>query len=46
MDFLKWLLKFSLMLALLFLGIKAEPAQDKPENEDGQKPSSFYRLIE
>ncbi len=41
MDTLKWLLKASLLIAFMFLGLKAKPKQDKSDEE---KPSNSVIL--
>ena len=37
MDALKWLLKASLILAIMFLGLKTEPNKEKADNENNSK---------
>lgn len=45
MDFLKWLLKVSFMLALMFLGLKSSPANDDSEGDKSQKRSAFIQYL-
>ena len=44
MNALKWLLNASLMIAFMFLGMKAEPQKDDPDNKKESK-SIIVRLI-
>ncbi|MBL4870526.1 MAG: hypothetical protein JKX72_06195 [Robiginitomaculum sp.] len=45
MDFLKWLLKVSFMLALMFLGLKSSPANDDSETDKSPKPSAIFKAL-
>ena len=45
MDFLKWLLKVSFLLALMFLGLKSAPTNDDKKDDKSQKPSSIIQLL-
>jgi len=44
MDALKWLLNASLLIALMFLGMKAQPQEDDGDGEKSQK-SVLIRLL-
>ncbi len=44
MDVLKWLLKASFMLALMFLGLKSEPKKEDPEPTQSQKAAHISLL--
>jgi len=44
MDFLKWLLKASFLLALMFLGLKSEPKKDDPQADPNQKTAQIRLL--
>ncbi len=44
MDALKWLLKASFVIALMFLGLKAEPNNDGADRGDNSA-SAFSRLF-
>lgn len=45
MDFLKWLLKASFILALMFLGVKSEPENNDREKDRAGKLSSFSQIL-
>ena len=44
MDYLKWLLNASLMLAFIFLGLKSAPQSDDSK-EDGKNKQAIARLF-
>jgi hypothetical protein len=44
MDALKWLLKASLVLAVLFLGLKTEPSKDNADNDNANRSSTISIL--
>jgi len=43
MDMLKWLLKASLLVAMMFLGLKAEPS--KSNNDKKNAVTSIFKLL-
>ena len=44
MDALKWLLKASLVLAVMFLGLKTDPNKEKADNENTNRSSTLSIL--
>lgn len=44
MDVLKWLLKVSIMIAFMFLGLKAQPKHDNSDNNKRDK-SALIRIL-
>jgi hypothetical protein len=44
MDALKWLLNASLLIAFMFLGMKAQPQEEETDNSKPQK-SVIVRLL-
>lgn len=44
MDALKWLLKASLILAIMFLGLKTDPNKENADNESNGKSAIMSML--
>lgn len=44
MDTLKWLLNASLLIAFMFLGLKAQPKKDNPDADKSQN-SVIMRIL-
>ena len=45
MDFLKWVLKTSLVLALMFLGLKADPQKDNTDDQSDNRDAAISRVV-
>lgn len=45
MDFLKWLMKASFILALMFLGLNSERDSDERESDRAKKTSSIQQIF-
>jgi hypothetical protein len=45
MDFLKWVLKTSLVLALMFLGLKADPQKDNSDDQSNNQGVAISRVV-
>ncbi len=45
MDILKWLLKMSLIIALLFIGLKTNPKDERTNNEQKDKKAAIVSLF-
>ncbi len=43
MDFLKWILKASFLMALMFLGVSSEPDNKDSDQDNAKQPVNIFQ---